>query len=316
MDWSVKPQPLIGELLPGFTTASILIAAYLLHNSAALTESKSLAASGPVLAGGLALLLLISWVLGTLFDAIRDLLEWPLDRYCFKVNWDFLSSGDDAQVTKIENHWLTYYFLTGNFSVALIVGLVFSLVNRSLFPLSIEGNIILVVALVIFVANTASMRFELKRMMGTTTAPELSKRKPHEGVYTRLSISTVAGAGVGVFAISDIASGADIFGADDAETVFVQRAETFALSPEIRRLYHDFCVLKDDRYESPVNFNSLTVSWYLNASKTPNVRPDPGLRFRAIRDIKAGEELFADYEEYSENEEDELGVSPLRPNSP
>lgn len=135
---------------------------------------------------------------------------------------------------------------------------------------------------------------------------ELSKRKPHEGVYARLGVSTVAGAGIGVFAISDIPSGADVFGADDAETVIVSKAETLALTPEIRKLYHDFCVLKNGKYECPASFNCLTVSWYLNTAETPNVRPDSELRFKAIRDIKAGEELLASYDEYSENEDAEF----------
>jgi hypothetical protein len=167
MDWSIKPQPLIGELLPGFTATSILVAAYLFHDRAALTKSEGLASSGPVLARGLALFLLVSWVLGTLFDAIRDLAEWLLDKYWFEVNWDFLFYGNARQITKLESHWLAYYFLTGNFSVALIVCLVFSIVNRSFIPISIEGDIVIAVAMVIFVANTASMRCELKGLMRT-----------------------------------------------------------------------------------------------------------------------------------------------------
>lgn len=135
---------------------------------------------------------------------------------------------------------------------------------------------------------------------------ESSKPEPHEGVYTRLGVSTVAGAGIGVFAISDIPAGADVFGADDAETVMVAKVETLSLRPEIRKLYHDFCVLKDGTYECPISFNSLTVSWYLNCSETPNVRPDSNLRFKAIREIKAGEEILANYDEYSENEDAEF----------
>jgi hypothetical protein len=303
MDWSVKPQPVIGELLPGFTAISILVAAYLLHNSAALTESEHLASSAPILAGGLAFILLTSWVLGTLFDAIRDLLEWPLDKYWFQINWNFLSEGTEVQVQKVDNHWLAYYFLTGNFSIALLVCLILSVVNRSLVPLSVEGTIIIIIALGIFIANTAFLRLELKTLM---VLPELSKRKPHEGVYARLGISTVADAGVGVFAVSDIPLGTDVFGADDAETVMVEKTETLGLRSEVRKLYHDFCVLKNGTYECPVSFNSLTVSWYLNTSETPNVRPDSDLRFKAIREIKAGEELLANYEEYSENEDAEF----------
>jgi hypothetical protein len=165
MDWSVKPQPVIGELLPGFTAISILVAPYLLHNSAALTESEHLASSAPILAGGLAFLLLTSWVLGTLFDAIRDLLEWPLDYFWFKLNWSFLSEGTEVKVQQVESHWLAYYFFTGNVSIALIVCLILSVVNRSLVPLSDECTIIIMLALLIFIANTASLRCELRKLM-------------------------------------------------------------------------------------------------------------------------------------------------------
>jgi len=140
-------------------------------------------------------------------------------------------------------------------------------------------------------------------------SPKRDKGRPHDGVYTRLRVSRVGGAGIGVFAVIDIPQGTDVFGADDAETVFINKEETVALTPEIRKLYHDFCVLKSNRYECPSNFNSLTVSWYLNTSESPNVEPDSNLRFKAIRDIKAGEELFANYAEYSENEDAEFKSS-------
>jgi hypothetical protein len=170
MDWSVKPQPVIGELLPGFTAISILVAAYLLHNNAALTGSEHLASSAPIIAGGLAFLLLTSWVLGTFFDAIRDLLEWPLDKYWFEVNWEFLSKGTEAQIQNVESQWLAYYFLTGNFSIALILCLIFSVVNRSFVPLSGECTIVIMLALLIFIADTALLRLELRKRMGDDNA--------------------------------------------------------------------------------------------------------------------------------------------------
>jgi hypothetical protein len=165
MDWSVKPQPLVGEILPGFTAISILLAAYLIHSGAALTDTEHLASSGSALAGGLAILLLGSWVLGTAFDTLRDLLEWPLDKYWFKVNWDFLTLGEEARIKNLENHWLACYFLTGNFSIALMVCLLFSIANRSTVPLSSEGTILIVAALGIFIANAASLRCDLRHLM-------------------------------------------------------------------------------------------------------------------------------------------------------
>lgn len=62
----------------------------------------------------------------------------------------------------------------------------------------------------------------------------------------------------------------------------------------------DFAVLKNKRYGCPLSFNRLTPSWYLNNSKIPNVRCDENYDFVAIRNIKPGEELTADYSTYSD----------------
>ena len=74
------------------------------------------------------------------------------------------------------------------------------------------------------------------------------------------------------------------------------------LPREVRRLYEDFCVIKDGGklYGGPKNFNVLTVGWYLNESKTPNVAPDDKFEFYALRDIKVGEELTLDYSTFGE----------------
>ncbi len=125
-------------------------------------------------------------------------------------------------------------------------------------------------------------------------------KKPHEGVFTRLRSSEIHG--VGVFAIADIPKGQYIFEPDDSATVLVPSEETKALPEKLRQLYEDFCVLRDGVYECPANFNGLTPSWYLNSSSDPNVAVDSSLKFYAIRDIREGEELTADYSTYSENE--------------
>jgi len=74
------------------------------------------------------------------------------------------------------------------------------------------------------------------------------------------------------------------------------------LPKEIRRLYDDFCIIKDrgEMYGCPENFNLMTVAWYLNHSKNPNVGCDKDYIFSALKDIKKGEELTADYNTYNE----------------
>jgi SET domain-containing protein len=58
--------------------------------------------------------------------------------------------------------------------------------------------------------------------------------------------------------------------------------------------------LKGERYGCPATFNSLTPSWYLNHSTTPNLRCDENYDFFALRTVKPGEELTVDYSTYSE----------------
>jgi hypothetical protein len=44
----------------------------------------------------------------------------------------------------------------------------------------------------------------------------------------------------------------------------------------------------------------MTVAWYLNHSKTPNVGCDQDYTFFALRNIRNGEELTADYHTYNQ----------------
>lgn len=124
---------------------------------------------------------------------------------------------------------------------------------------------------------------------------------PHDGVYTRLKPSPIHG--VGVFAIRDIPKGTNIFGNDENKIIWIDESEIKNIDSELKRLYDDFCVVKNGKYACPKNFNMLTVGWYLNESKeNPNVKcTDDGYDFIAIRDIKQGEELLVDYSTYSEN---------------
>ena len=120
---------------------------------------------------------------------------------------------------------------------------------------------------------------------------------PHHGVYTRLAPSQIHG--VGVVAIRSIPKGTFIFFGDEDDLRWVKKASMLRLHPEIRRLFKDFCVVRNGLYGCPNNFNQLTVAWYLNHSTTPNVEADKEYQFFALRKIQKGEELTADYSTYS-----------------
>jgi hypothetical protein len=116
---------------------------------------------------------------------------------------------------------------------------------------------------------------------------------PHKRVYARLKPSKIHG--VGVFAIRKIRKGMRLFFDDLDEMVWVKEGIVKRLPKELARLYEDFAPRTDGRLGCPRNFNRLTMGWYLNESAKPNVRCFGNYDFRALTDIKAGEELTVDY---------------------
>lgn len=130
-----------------------------------------------------------------------------------------------------------------------------------------------------------------------------SHKLPHEKVYTRLRPSSIHG--VGVFAIRNIKKDTPLFLGDNEEMLWVEEGRLPRLTKQIRKLYEDFPVIKEKRYGCPRNFNRLTMSWYINKPKRghlPNVYCDPqeSYDFKALRDIRAGEELTVIYKDYSD----------------
>jgi len=120
---------------------------------------------------------------------------------------------------------------------------------------------------------------------------------PHLRVYTRLKPSPIHG--VGVFAIRQIPKGTLLFDGDE-EIVWIDGKQVADLPPNIRRMYEDFCIIKDARFGCPTSFNSLTMAWYLNDSSSPNVAVDDNYNMWTLRDIEDGEELTIDSSGFSE----------------
>ena len=122
---------------------------------------------------------------------------------------------------------------------------------------------------------------------------------PHDNLYTRLGPSKH---GIGVFAIRDIPLGTRLFVGDTGETVAIPRHQVDEiLDDEIRRMYIDFCPLVDGHYIAPVDFNQITMGWYLNHSANPNVAVLADMTFVASKFIAKGTELLTDYTTYSEH---------------
>lgn len=110
-------------------------------------------------------------------------------------------------------------------------------------------------------------------------------------------------AGIGVFALRDIPAGTrDLFSpprGDGDGFVPVPRADVDALPEHARHLVETYCLFDADTYWVPEEgFKRMDLSLFLNHADEPNVASvEEGAWFVALRDIRAGEELFVDYGE-------------------
>ncbi len=113
----------------------------------------------------------------------------------------------------------------------------------------------------------------------------------------RLKPSTIPGAGVGVFAAADIPAGAvlhELFADDDVR--FLTWAEFAALDVPAG-VKENFAVRYDDGCYLPRDFTRVSVGWFLNDSRDPNLAHDADYVYSALREVRAGEELFIDYDQ-------------------
>lgn len=125
-------------------------------------------------------------------------------------------------------------------------------------------------------------------------------RHLQEEVYCRLSASPTAG--VGVIAARDIPAHTDPFlGCFTGDYHPYTDEELSELSPGVQKMVRDYCVCLEDLWYIPeTGLNRLDLSFFINHSSTPNVATKDGESFFTVREIKAGEELFVDYNTYSE----------------
>lgn len=109
--------------------------------------------------------------------------------------------------------------------------------------------------------------------------------------------STIPGSGVGVFVLHDVAKGAYM-------ELFLPDFQEELCDPEdVPKELQIYCLpQKSGKLLCPKLFNRLDIGNYLNHSEQPNLRYEKGVGYFASRDIRAGEELFANYRELDELE--------------
>jgi hypothetical protein len=299
MNQTLRPQPQLGEVLPGALTLALFLLLAYDHDPDAFNYFTA-PSTGP---GLLAIIggafLFASWIFGTLLDTVRNgvvenVVDWCSKHWFHKepLNWEFFVSGDRDKVTQLDEYFFAYYQAKANYAVGILI---FMLACIGWPPTRLVGFLTFGGAALLFVfctLDSISLRREIKKL----TTPHLAAA--HAGVYTRLLKSTH---GIGVFAVKDIPEGTNVFAGDTNEMREIDKNDFAQVEPAIRQLYEDFCVWKDGKIRGPANFNNLTVGWYLNHSDTPNVRCDEhSYDFIATRCIKKGEEITADYTTYDD----------------
>jgi SET domain-containing protein len=103
--------------------------------------------------------------------------------------------------------------------------------------------------------------------------------------------------GIGVFALHDIAEGThlELFRKDFEEEV----REVSDVPEELQ----GYCLTREDgTLLCPKFFNRMDIGNYVNHSENANMQYRKGSGYFAKRDIKAGEELLANYRELGEPE--------------
>ncbi|MBI4087105.1 SET domain-containing protein [Candidatus Kaiserbacteria bacterium] len=113
-----------------------------------------------------------------------------------------------------------------------------------------------------------------------------------------LKPSTIVEAGIGVFALHDIAKGTHM-------ALFLKDFEEMMYKPEdVPEELQGYCLdLPDGKLQCPKYFNRMDIGNYLNHSENANIRWEGEKGYFAARDIRKGEEILADYRQLGEPED-------------
>ena len=169
MENPLKPSPLVGEILPGFTAIVILGVAYCHAHPDAWAKFAIGPTTGAVL-GGVFVILLASWLLGTIADSVRDILEeYILDKH-WPVNWDFLFHASPDSIEKLDSSWLAYYFLNGNLAISLIAVTIAGC-SISAVHIAAGWNVVFIVTAAILALDAWITRTEVRTLGVTQIRP-------------------------------------------------------------------------------------------------------------------------------------------------
>lgn len=228
MNQTLRPQPLMSEVLPGALTLGLVLFMLAIRNPFLLDHA--LAWDGARIATAAGAFLLGAWIVGTFLDSIRNLIEHVAD--CAggsPLNWDFFFYGNRDKVAQLDEHYFAYYTAKANYVIGLVVALLYFgllwCLNPSWVTIAIFSGV--TVALICLL-DAILLRREIKHLVREPSSVA------HFGVYTRLKPSSTF-PGVGVFAIQDIPKGTNIFSGDTTETREIDKKDVGAGCPSSQK---------------------------------------------------------------------------------
>lgn len=119
---------------------------------------------------------------------------------------------------------------------------------------------------------------------------------PIKDVLVEARPSSIIKSVVGLFAVRPIMKGEHVC-PDSNEGDFITDQEFSGLSPAVQEKIRRFGVGAPNGFffQENIDFNELTISFFINHSCEPNLGFDDGGDFFALRDITGGEEFSYDY---------------------
>lgn len=164
MNFALKVGPLVAEILSGFTA---LVLGYFDLNGLDFKTLKAL--SAPEIVG----VFVLAWLLGTLFDVIRNLLEWLWDcrRLVTKpLNWRFFFEGDEQRLANLEHYFYSFYMLDADMAISILLFVFLGrwIISVTIGPAHVYSEFVrgfLFFIATLFALDAMLLRWEIKRYL-------------------------------------------------------------------------------------------------------------------------------------------------------
>ena len=98
--------------------------------------------------------------------------------------------------------------------------------------------------------------------------------------------------GVGVFANKDLKKGSKLYWDKRIRKIPIKKAKS---NKKLYEMCERYCIETKSNYHCPLNFYKMSIIWFLNHSKNPNMIQVKG-GWVAKRNINKGEELTINYD--------------------